>query len=121
MTNYEKYKDEIIKELVLGSNCHVRKKYVLKSDDCSSLGCSACKKLTLEWLEAEYVEPTVDWSNVEVDTSILVGTKEDDCVHKRHFAKLDDGTVCAWNDGKTSFTSNGHCTPWPCAKLAEVE
>ena len=120
MTNFEKYKDELVKELMLGSKCSMRRKYVLKSDDCPELRCSDCKERALEWLEAEYVEPTIDWSKVEVDTLILVGMNEE-CPHKRHFAKFDDGKVCAWNDGKTSFTGNGLYTPWLYAKLAEVE
>lgn len=46
-------------------------KQELIGTDCSkAIRCSDCKKLAEEWLEAEYVEPEVDWSKVEQGTKV---------------------------------------------------
>jgi len=67
-----------------------------------------------EWCEV--VEP--DWYKVPVDTKILVRDRSIDPWEKKHFAKFENGTVYAWVDGKTSFTTvNTMC--WQYAKLAE--
>lgn len=77
-----------------------------------------------EIAELEF-EEVVDWSKVPVDTKILVadcdGEGEVIEWNKRHFAKYENGTVYAWNDGKTSFTAklDGSCMNWDCAKLYE--
>lgn len=67
-----------------------------------------------EWCEV--VEP--DWNEVPVDTKILVRDKNIHPWEKRHFAKFENGTVYAWVDGKTSFTT-GDTMCWRFAKLAE--
>lgn len=84
-----------------------------------------CKK----WLFLEYEEPEVDWSKVKVDTPIYVRDCETDSNGDektwvpRHFAKFENGTVYAWDDGGTSFTvkSEDSCSSWNYAKLAESE
>lgn len=80
-----------------------------------------CAERRKEWCEAEYVEPTVDWSKVAVDTPILVRDKECYTWKKRYFAKYEDEYVYAWNDGADSWSSNGFASPWRIAKLAEDE
>lgn len=40
---------------------------------------------------------------------------------KRYFAKYENGTVFAWSDGTTSWSSEGHTTAWKLAKLPEKE
>lgn len=67
-----------------------------------------------EWCEV--VEP--DWNEVPVDTKILVRETDIDPWEKRHFAKFENGTVYAWINGKTSFTT-GDIMCWRYAKLAE--
>ena len=63
-------------------------------------------------------EHEIDWSQVAVNTPILVRNYEEQTWYKRHFAKYKDGKVCAWNNGRTSWT--GTCTTaWEFAKLAE--
>lgn len=62
--------------------------------------------------------PEVDWSEVKVDTPILVST-DAETWERRHFAKYEDGEVRAWNNGHTSFTENNSLI-WKYAKLAEV-
>lgn len=70
--------------------------------------------------EKECGEPKVDWSNVNVDTPILVGEGDGDWV-KRYFAEYKDGIVYAWCEGSTSWDANNMMMAWKYAKLAEDE
>ena len=74
-----------------------------------------------EWLNSEYVEPPVDWSKVAVDTPILVRNSREEAWTKRHFAKYENGTVYAWEGGKTSWIVESKLCilDWKFAKLAE--
>ena len=72
------------------------------------------------WFVEEYEEPETDWSNVEVDTPILVKNREDDMWRERHFAKYKNGNVYAWSDGQTSWSAYDMMV-WKYAKLAESE
>ena len=71
----------------------------------------------------EYEEPEVDWSEVEVDTPILVRTDEATPWVRRYLAKYEDGIVYVWNLGRTSWsaTNDKDVSAWPYAKLAESE
>ena len=69
---------------------------------------------------AESEQPEVDWSEVEVDTPILVGEGDGDWV-KRYFAEYKDGIVYAWCGGSTSWDANNMMMAWKYAKLAEDE
>lgn len=64
----------------------------------------------------------VDWSKVAVDTPILVSF--DGCNwFRKYFAKVQNGTIYAWNDGATSWSvaNKEYCvTAWRYVKLAEV-
>ena len=66
-------------------------------------------------------EEVIDWSKVPVDTKILVRVSEHNEWNKRHFAKFENGFIYAWDNGKTSFTSNTKVsyTAWQQAKLYE--
>lgn len=66
-------------------------------------------------------EEVIDWSKVPVDTKIEVRVSEHNEWNKRHFAKFEDGFIYAWDNGKTSFTSNTKVsyTAWQQAKLYE--
>lgn len=70
---------------------------------------------------AEYLG-IVDWSKVKVDTPILVSF--DGCNwFKKYFAKVQNDTVYAFDDGATSWSAinKEYCvTRWKYAKLAEV-
>ena len=120
MKNYEKYADEI--KGCDGSNfCRdFVKPRILKSRSCANTSCDQCKMLQIIWLMEEYEEPEVDWSEVEVDTPILVKNSEDEEWRKRHFAKYKNGNVYAWSDGLTSWTAYDKMV-WKYAKLAENE
>ena len=70
---------------------------------------------------AEYIG-IVDWSKVPVDTPILVKDDCDDKWEKAYFAKYEDEMICAWNNGRTSFSARNKDDTfiWDRAKLAEV-
>ena len=65
-------------------------------------------------------EPEIDWSEVNVDTPILVGEGDGEWV-KRYFAEYKDGIVYAWCGGSTSWDANNMMMAWKYAKLAESE
>ena len=122
MKNYEKYADEIREYKGTRFCKDFVKPNILKSDDCTNVGCARCKMLQMLWLLEDYKGPETDWSKVEVDTPILV--RNDDYATtpwlRRYFAEYDDGVVYAWNCGCTSW-SETVMSPWKYAKLAESE
>lgn len=129
MTNFEKYKEEILRIASSGND-------IAKVDDklmaCREVKCfncdwrhhgTRCTAAMLQWLYEEY-EPQVDWSKVEVDTPILVRNKNDDEWMRRYFAKCENGTVYAWNYGRTSWSAEDRTcfnstVWWECAKIPE--
>lgn len=117
MKNYEKYADEIMEYKGDSFCAGFVKPNILKSDRCEN-DCTKCRMLQAIWLLEEYEEPEVDWSKVEVDTPILVAHYETDEWFKRYFAKYEGGTVCAWDNGRTSWNTST-ATRWKHAKLAE--
>lgn len=120
MKNYEKYEDEV-RKFKDGNFCEeFIIPHILKSDSCAYLSCSDCGRRQMLWFVEEYEEPEVDWSQVEVDTPILVKYSESAKWKKRHFAKYENGLVYAWNNGETSWTTVA-MTDWNYAKLAEDE
>ena len=122
MKNYQKYAEKIKGDKGSDFCEDVVKPYILKSDSCNGISCGACHMLQMIWLLEDYEESEVDWSEVEVDTPILVKYDEESVVwHKKHFAKYEDGKVCAFNNGETSWTTCGGMTAWNYAKLAESE
>lgn len=122
MTNAEFYKEEIQKfdpeqfcEDFVEPNI-LEKRGLL----CRELGCAHCKALMVMWLMEEHKEPAVDWENVPVDTPVLCRDRVEEAWCKRHFAKVDsEGTIWAYNDGRTSFSSDDEedMTYWRYAKL----
>lgn len=131
MTNYEKYKDELIKHVIaqsyIGLEIHTNKLV-----DCSDLCCEKCKfnangasvcKNACEmekWLNSEYVEKEkeeVDWSKVLIDTKILVSEDKINW-YRRYFAGIDTCTNerLAWLDGATSW-ANRSTRAWKHVKL----
>ena len=120
MKNFEKYEDEI-RKFKDGNFCEEFViPHILKSDSCAYLSCSDCGRRQMLWFVEEYEEPEVDWSQVEVDTPILVRDSEDEDWKRRYFAEVKWGTVYAWKDGCTSWTEN-YMANWKFAKLIEDE
>lgn len=59
MTNYEKYKDEIIDELT-GCSCNFIRNLMGDKGTCWDKGCEECERNLINWLNAEYTEE-IDW------------------------------------------------------------
>lgn len=107
MTNFEKYKDDIIKTLL--DNC----------ENCQFNG--ECGPDTLrKWLDSECVEPEkeeVDWSKVPIDTKVLVSS-DGVTWYKRYFAGVLCKTGCpqVFANGADNW-SNSLTESWKYIKL----
>ena len=127
MKNREKYKNEVIKvcksggfkskELMKFFNDYVVPTY--KCGNYAAINAEKVALLTALWLDEEYQKPEVDWSNAKTDDPILVSMDGQHWNH-RHFAEYRDGTVYAFMDGATSWTTKLK-TGWLYAKLAESQ
>lgn len=120
MKNYEKYADEIREFKGKHFCADFVQSHILGECSCSQIDCGRCSMLQLMWLLEDYKEPETDWSNVAVDTPILVRDSEDRRWIKRYFAKYENETIYAWDSGCTSWSGCG-LTAWEFAKLAEIE
>lgn len=66
-------------------------------------------------------EEEIDWSQVEVDTPILVRDSVGEPWHRGYFAKYDNGVVFTWMFTFTSQnTPNGNISAWRFAELEEA-
>lgn len=127
MTNREKYAEQIIDMALDSIEIAVDKEgklcdcNAILCSDCAWIGKSGCRERLKEWSKQEYVEPTVDWLKVHVDTKILVRDSEDGRWEKRHFARYKNNIVFAWDRGCTSYSADGYhnVSTWKYAKLAE--
>ena len=125
MKNKERFKEQLVTACKQNTFSAFFDQYIRPYYQCRSFGewdfMSYYKIaiLTMLWLDEEYQEQVVDWSKVKVDTPILVNTNGNRWRH-RHFAEYRDGTVYAFNNGATSWTSNEK-TGWSYAKLAEPQ
>ncbi len=133
MTNREKYAERILDIAVSGHSFAINRNGEVSS--CGKVPCnecifrknkvidSSCREKLKEWSEQEYVEPTVDWSKVPVDTKILVRDSEDGRWKRRHFARYENNMIFAWDSGCTSYPANGYynVSTWKYAKLAEED
>jgi hypothetical protein len=112
MLNKEKYAKEIL-DIVCqdGENPAIINNTPTKCDD--NVQCSKCKlyyygscaRGFAEWANSEYKEHEIDWNKVPVDTCILITDSYGNSI-KRHFAKYYNKTICAYPDGKTSWSFN---------------
>ena len=118
-TNYEHYKDEIVKSLLQKGSCGFKREYVLKPGECNialdcPCSCSECEAKTEEWLNAPYEEPKIeiDWEKVPNDTPVYVSDYNkfpNENNYLRHFSayfKNNDRPFGVWVEGKTSFTTS---------------
>lgn len=127
MTNREKYAEQIINMAANDIKITVDKEGRLS--DCRAINCNdcawrsygKCRKKFREWLEQEYVEPTVDWSKVPVDTKVFVRDSDSESWCPRYFARFKNGGIFTWTNGATSFSAKGFedVTWWRQVKLAE--
>lgn len=128
MTNREKFAEKILDIACSGSKLAVDKA-TLEPIACCKLECKHCLfnahgfdycgNNADKWANSEYVEPPIDWSKVAVDTPILVRDSVSLEWTKRYFAKYENGSVYAWGDGATSWSSDGNTVAWGLAKLPE--
>lgn len=79
---------------------------------CGSASCKRClfqdtcgkpghKKKIIDWLNAEYQEPPVDWSKVPIDTPVLASFNGKRW-YRRYFAGVRDGKPETYDVGATS-------------------
>lgn len=128
MTNFEKYKDDIerlgYKRVAFNKfNNKIVKCAGFACDDCAFYGnYDDCKLGAMKWAAEEYKEPEVDWSDVPVDTPVLVSDDGENWV-RRYFAKITKlGTIFVYSSGATSWSaSTNPVVHYKYAKLAEVE
>lgn len=130
MTNFEKYRDEIM-EMPLNREtfCH---EFVIpnilspRGYDCN-VPCGICNMFFTAWLMDEYEESElqkskVDWNKVPVDTKIYVKECSYGDWSPRYFAKYENGKVYAWSAGGTSWScGEDDVTFWEYVVLAEEE
>ena len=123
MTNREKFKDEldhILEKLIAVVNG--------KPTICDNARCEKCyfkekcdsgMPYVVDWLDAEYQEPPVDWSKVPIDTPVLV-SGNGKTWYRRYFAGIRNGNKEAYDVGATAWSvyDNRTCA-WPFMKLAE--
>lgn len=121
MLNFEKYKsllDRINLNLAVmdGKPCKCNE---IDCQDCDFDLSEDCEKSAKMWLFEEYKE---DWTEVEVDTPILVSDSIEPEWTKRYFAKFEGGLIYTWNNGRTSWSteSSEDITPWKYAKIVEI-
>ena len=128
MTNREKFAEQIL-DIACGGGRLAVSKATLEPTACKGLECKDCLFYTRglddcrgkaeKWANSEYIEPPIDWTKVAVDTPILVRDSVSLEWTKRYFAKYENGSVYAWGDGATSWSSEGNTVAWGLAKLPE--
>lgn len=53
-------------------------------------------------------KPDTDWSKVAVNTKILVKYFQETDWHKVYFARIENGEIFAWSNGRDSFTAKSY-------------
>lgn len=129
-TNFEHYKDELIKALLTSDSdkCNFINKYILPFN-CKAepyMTCARCQKMVKEWLDKPYTKPEIDWSKVPTNTLVLVKNYEDEEADKifRHFAHYEEGAVapfCCFANGQTFWTSSEGLYNWKYCELVNKE
>lgn len=124
MTNREKFKDEL-DEMLSVFLAVVEGKPVPCEDtycqECDFRGkCNEREDRVIDWLNAEYKEPSVDWSKVPIDTPVLaqdiMGTW-----HRMYLAgcTADTKRPFVFENGRTSWSADGYT--WIPQKVKLVE
>lgn len=125
MTNREAHKDTL-DTILAGAIAVVDGEPIL----CKNASCREClftkncgkyehKHEVLDWLNAEYQEPSVDWSKVPIDTPVLA-SGDGKRWYRRYFAGVRDGNPETYDVGATSWSVHDNRTcVWRYMKLAE--
>ena len=110
MTNREAYKDKL-DEMLAVMIAVVKGKPVPCEDtgdcrECDFYGkCNEKEDVALNWLNAEYQEPPVDWSKVPIDTPVLA-SNDGESWSRQYFAGVgDDGSPETFYVGATSWSN----------------
>lgn len=125
MTNREAYKDTLDNMLARIVAVVDGKPILCEDTDCKdclfwdNCGEIRNRKKFVDWLNAEYQEPPVDWSKVPIDTPVLV-SGNGKTWYRRYFAGIRNGYREAYDVGATQWSvyDNRTCA-WPFMKLAE--
>ena len=131
MKNRGKYKNELMECIkVDGRLCGFVKKHgvfrMLGMDwenYCGAIDCHCCNTILDLWLDEE--EHEVDWGKVPVDTLVRVRNSEDEEWTLQYFRRISNIIPThrfeAWDDGRTSKTTDGLIKHWKYCELMEEE
>jgi hypothetical protein len=132
MKNREKYREEIIKAIKSHETCEFMNDTVIpefigsKTDSkcmCEMGDCRACLIRFTLWLDEEYEETEVDWSNVPVDTLVRVRNINSQEWTLRYFKGINENHLRrryeTWESGATSKTAYGKYESWNYCELVE--
>lgn len=117
MTNREKFRDELDKILVPLITVIDGKPVTCVDAECEvcsfekSCGRAGHNHDVIDWLNAEYQEPSVDWSKVPIDTPVLA-SNDGESWSRQYFAGIgDDGNPETFYAGTTSWSNRiiEHC------------
>lgn len=125
MTNREAHKDKLDNLLA----CIVA---VVDGEPvlCENASCNRClfrgscgkperKKEIIDWLNAEYQEPSVYWSQVPIDTPVMASI-DGERWYRRYFAGVRGGKPETYDSGATSWSAGDNRTcVWKYMRLAE--
>ena len=124
MTNREKFRDELDNMLSVFLAVVNGKPVPCEDTDCRECDfkgrCTEREDAVLGWLNAEYQDPSVDWSKVPIDTPVLA-SNDGESWSRQYFAGIgDDGNPETFYAGATSWSSCivEHCS-YKYVKLAE--
>lgn len=139
MKNREKFREDILSwaknsDPYCDPYCEFAKKNIIPSftnctnGGCGGITCTWCRAIFAFWLGEEYVEPPkpeVDWSKVPVDTLVRVRNSENEEWTLQYFKcisdTIPDHRFEAWDDGRTSKTTDGLIKHWKHCELVEDE
>lgn len=128
MLNREKYAKEILDIVCDGDSVAIVNGKPVHCIDTTCYICEyncSCDEEFKKWANSEYIEPSVDWSKVAIDTPILVRESKSDKWKNKYFAMYRDGRIYTWIGGATSWSvesiknNTGFMTSWKYAKLTE--
>lgn len=94
MSNKYKVGDKFIIEIESCLKCKDGDLYKIKGFNALVFDNSGLKRLEKVDRIEELSALEIDWSNVAVDTPVMVRNYTNERWVKRHFAKYEDGTVC---------------------------
>lgn len=109
MTNREKFRDELDNMLSVFLAVANGKPVPCDDTDCRECdfkgNCMGREEAVLDWLNAEYQEPPVDWSKVPIDTPVLTSL-DGESWSRQYFAGIgDDGKPETFYGGTTSWSN----------------